>query len=110
MLSKTVEKLLYIKPNDKEFVLLSSKDIRDQKPNYNFLCISYVQVATKPMHKKGLNNVILLRLTDIRFNKFSNIPTCLKETYPNTFVGLNVKLYGNNMKLNTIPILITYRI
>ena len=84
------------------------------------------------MHKLGLNNAILLTFRDGRYNKFhesilgtietslfrgpiwfncfQDITINLKESYNGPILVLNTKLYGYDMKLGTIAIIVIYRV
>jgi hypothetical protein len=70
---KTVEQVHAINKEHETCQLFSPESIRKHKSDgHNFIHIGLVQVATKPLTRKGLNASILLCLRDARFIDFSD--------------------------------------
>ena len=63
---RTVEESIPIQPEKEDFFLLSRKSIEKHRKEYNFLHIGCVQVAIKPLIRKGLNVAGLVCLLDTR--------------------------------------------
>ncbi|XLU25002.1 hypothetical protein S245_061068, partial [Arachis hypogaea] len=102
------------------------------KMNYTYLHIGCVQVAVKPLIREGLNASILMCLRDIRYNDFQDsligtVETSLGHSsvyfscFPNKTVSLldinildslflNIQIHGLNMKEESIPAALIYRI
>ena len=69
---KTYEKTISIDPAQKIVQLLSKEDLEEIPSAYKFLHLVFVQVAVKPLTRKGLNISILGCLRDCRNLRFTD--------------------------------------
>ncbi|KAK4728986.1 hypothetical protein R3W88_021974 [Solanum pinnatisectum] len=129
---KTCESTIAINNSLEVIRLLKESDINHYKSNFNYLHIGLVQVAVKPLFRKGLDIPVCVILRDGRFLNFddslvgvlqSNLadgPVCF-NCYPNFSLDisdpnvmdsltLNVKTKNLNNKINTREIAIIYRV
>ena len=129
---RTVEESVSILPDKQDFYLLSPKSIERHKKKYSFLHIGRVQIAIKPLIRRGLNVSALVCLLDNRHNNFADSLLAAAEfglhdgpvffnCFPDRLVNLGdehihevlklkLKLHGLDMKPGSIPATLTYRV
>ncbi|KAK4706224.1 hypothetical protein R3W88_034219 [Solanum pinnatisectum] len=129
---KTCESTIAINNSLETIKLLLSADIDRYRKEFKFLHIGLVQVAVKPLFRKGLNIPICLLLRDDRLLNFDDSLLGVLESnlayglvyfncYPNFTVDihdpniidtltLNVKTKNMNSKIDTREIAVIYRV
>lgn len=129
---KTCEQTIAINNSLESIKLLIAADIDRYKKDFKFLHIGLVQVAVKPLFRKGLNIPICLLLRDDRLLNFDDSLLGILESnladgpvyfncYPNFSVDindpnimdtltLNVKTKNMNSKVDTREIAVIYRV
>ncbi|KAG5605965.1 hypothetical protein H5410_027457 [Solanum commersonii] len=129
---KTCESTIAINNSLEIIRLLKDNDINCYKSDYNYLHIGLVQVAVKPLFRKGLDIPVCVILRDGRFLNFDDSMLGVLQSnladgpvyfycYPNFSVDindpnvmdsltLNVKTKNLNSKINTREIAIIYRV
>jgi len=110
--AKTSEQIYAITKQQENCALLSKESINQHiSRGYKFLHIGLVQVAIKPLTRRGLNSSILLALRDGRFTTFSDSLLGLMESslhngpihfdcYPDLHLSLNDKHILKALTLN----------
>ena len=129
---RTVEESILVQPEKEDFYLLSAKSIEKHRKEYNFLHIGCVQIAIKPLIRRGLNVSCLVCLQDTRhytfedsllataevglhdgpvyFNCYPDRMVQLQDNHVLEAIKLKIKLCGLNMKPGSIPATLIYRI
>jgi hypothetical protein len=130
---KTVEQVYALSKEHETCQLFSPESIRKHKSDgHNYIHIGLVQIAVKPLTRKGLNASILLCLRDARFIDFSDstlgvIASSLYngpihfDCYPDFIVSLsdlymlkaltlNIKTSGYRVLEGVQPLALIYRI
>lgn len=100
-----VEETLPLIGKSLDINLLSQSFIGLYSEKYNYLHISLVQIAIKPLTREGLNNSILLSMIDKRYKKFSDSLLRVVETflssghiYFNYFLNFSAYIKDNNIQ------------
>lgn len=129
---KTCESTISTNNSFETIKLLISADLDRYKKEFRFLHIGLVQVAVKPMFRKGLDIPVCLLLRDDRLLNFDDLFLGVLESnlahgpiyfncYPNFSVDiqdpnildtltLNIKIKNMNSKIQTHEIAIIYRV
>ena len=91
---KTVERVYAINKEYENCSLLSPEVIKKhRKKGYNFIHIGLVQVAVKPLNRKGINSSIYLCLRDARFLNY----------YPSIIGAMEASLHNGPIHFNCFP-------
>ena len=91
---KTVERVYAINKEYENCSLLSPDVIKKhRKKGYNFIHIGLVQVAVKPLNRKGIDSSIYLCLRDARFLNY----------YPSMIGALEASLHNGPIHFNCFP-------
>jgi hypothetical protein len=130
---KTVEQVYALSKEHETCQLFSPESIRKHKSDgHNYIHIGLVQVAVKPLTRKGLNASVLLCLRDARFTDFSDSTLGIIESslyngpihfdcYPDFTISLsdphilkaltlNIKTSGYRVLEGVQPLALIYRI
>ena len=129
---KTCEQTIAINNSLESIKLLIAADIDRYKKDFKFLHIGLVQVAVKPLFRKGLNIPICLLLRDDRllnfddsllgilesnladgpvyFNCYTNFSVDINDPNIMDTLTLNVKTKNMNSKVDTREIAVIYRV
>jgi len=130
---KTVERAVDISNSQESFELISKNLIADHIRDFKYLHIGAIQIAIKPLFRKGNDAPLFAVLRDNRAKQLSDQILAVFETnlhegpvyinnYPNYSVALksfhetnyniilDVKILGENWNSRAIPITVIYRI
>ncbi|XP_070046694.1 uncharacterized protein [Nicotiana tomentosiformis] len=129
---KTYESTIAINNSLEIIKLLSEQDLNRYKHQFNYLHIGLVQIAVKPLFRKGLDVPVCMLLRDARllnfdesllgvlqsnlangqvyFNCYPNFSVDINDPNVMDTLTLNVKTKNMNSKTNTREIAIIHRV
>ena len=130
---KTVEQAYALSKEHETCQLFSPEQIKShRKDGHNYIHIGLVQIAVKPLTRRGLNTSILLCLRDARFTNFSDsilgmiesslyngpihfdcfpdLTISLSEPHMLKALTLNIKTSGYQVLEGTQPLTLIYRV